>query len=171
MLPVLLLDVDGVLNAVNSPDILTDYISVCAYAEGRRFPILYNPEIVKRLRDWHDKELVEIRWLTTWCDDADRSLAEAIGMPRGLWVEGVSEHRSTRHGWWKSEAARKVVMHNAFRQVFWCDDDLDYALLNGEVEWMRGFDNVTWICPITSAGLTHTHLDIIERKLEKVSVR
>src|SRR5215210_3524238 len=77
--PILLLDVDGVLNAA-CPEL----------PEGWRrgvfkgFELSWDPTITARLREMHDAGRVEIQWLTTWTTDADRLLAEPMGLPRGL---------------------------------------------------------------------------------------
>src|SRR3954447_9533424 len=77
--PILLLDVDGVLNAawVDLPE---------GWARGtfNGFVLTWDPTVTARLRELHDSGRVEIQWLTTWARHADELLAEPMGLPRGL---------------------------------------------------------------------------------------
>src|SRR4028119_1118224 len=56
--PVLLLDVDGVLNALpyTQSDLAVwgDWQHGSAVAEGSRWPITWSPSVVTRLREWHE---------------------------------------------------------------------------------------------------------------------
>src|ERR671921_2514244 len=77
--PILLLDVDGVLNAPRRK-----------LPEGWRqgtfngFRLSWDPTVTARLREMHESGRVEIQWLTTWAENADKLLAEPMGLPRGL---------------------------------------------------------------------------------------
>src|SRR3954467_10311157 len=77
--PILLLDVDGVLNAarLDLPD---------GWQRGtfNGFVLSWDPTAPARLRELHESGRVEIQWLTTWTTNADRLLAEPMGLPRGL---------------------------------------------------------------------------------------
>src|SRR4028118_569789 len=77
--PILLLDVDGVLNAARRE--LRE-----GWERGvfNGFVLSWDPSITARLRELHESGRVEIQWLTTWTTDADRLLAEPMGLPRGL---------------------------------------------------------------------------------------
>jgi hypothetical protein len=44
----------------------------------------WGPTASAGLRALHESGPVEIHWLTTWAGDADRLLAEPMGLPRGL---------------------------------------------------------------------------------------
>jgi hypothetical protein len=77
--PVLLLDVDGVLNAVH-PD-LTEGWRRGTYNGDL---LSWDPTVTARLRQWHEAGRVELQWLTTWTEKADELLAERMGLPRGL---------------------------------------------------------------------------------------
>src|SRR5919205_1383387 len=110
--PILLLDVDGVLNApsVDLPE---------GWRRGtfNGYVLSWDPTITARLRALHESGRVEIQWLTTWTTDADRLLAEPMGLPRGLTVHAREDAAPTgfagplggRSGWWKLAAARAVA--------------------------------------------------------------
>lgn len=86
MPPLLLLDVDGVLNALadDARDLAAWpwWDSGRARAGGRSWPIRWAPAVVDRLRGWHEAGAVELQWLTTWGHDANDELAALLGMPR-----------------------------------------------------------------------------------------
>src|SRR3712207_9460322 len=89
--PILLLDVDGVLNAarVDLPE---------GWERGtlNGYVLAWNPTITKRLRELHESGRVEIQWLTTWTTDAERLLAEPMGLPRGLVTHARADAPPTR---------------------------------------------------------------------------
>src|SRR3954447_18304884 len=108
--PILLLDVDGVLNAarLDLPD---------GWQRGtfNGFVLSWDPTVTARLRELHESGRVEIQWLTTWTTNADRLLAEPMGLPRGLKTHAPVDMAPTgflgplggRSGWWKLVAARE----------------------------------------------------------------
>ena len=162
--PILLLDVDGVLNA-----------ALLELPEGWRrgtfngFLLSWDPTVTARLRELHELGRVEIRWLTTWAEKADELLAEPMGLPRGLRVHGREGVASTGFsgrlrgaaGWWKLDAARKLAEAEPGRRIVWIDDELgDQA--DDVVEWLGAHPHVLGVAPDLFAGLTHEHLDAIE---------
>jgi hypothetical protein len=162
--PVLLLDVDGVLNAVR-PDL----------PEGWRrgtfngYVLSWDPTVVARLREWHESGRVELQWLTTWTQLADRLLAEPMGLPRGLRTHDRDDVLPTgfggrlvgRSGWWKLAAARAVAEAEPDRRIVWIDDDLaDQA--EDTSEWLAAHGQVLVVSPDFGTGLTHAELDRVE---------
>ena len=162
--PVLLLDVDGVLNAVR-PDLPE------GWQRGRfnGYVLSWDPTVAARLRAMHETGRVEIQWLTTWTTKADQLLAEPMGLPRGLRVHDREGFESTgfagrlraASGWWKLDAARELVSSEPGRRIVWIDDDLaDQA--DDLVEWLDANPHVLVVAPDLFTGLTHHHLDEIE---------
>ncbi|MFW3171347.1 HAD domain-containing protein [Geodermatophilus sp. CPCC 206100] len=162
--PILLLDVDGVLNApcVALPE---------GWARGtfNGYVLSWDPTITGRLRAWHESERVEIHWLTTWAADADRLLAGPMGLPRGLRVhvrEGVAPTGflgalDGASGWWKLAAARAVAEAEPERRIVWIDDDLARQAADTG-EWLAAHPHVLVVAPDLFTGLTHEQLDAIE---------
>jgi hypothetical protein len=162
--PILLLDVDGVLNAprFDLPD---------GWQRGRfnGFTLSWDPTVTARLRALHEAGRVEIQWLTTWAGDADRLLAEPMGLPRGLRThvrEGVAPTGFAApfggaSGWWKLAAARAVAEGEPGRRIVWIDDDLADRATDTE-EWLAANAHVLVIAPDTLTGLTHAQLDELE---------
>ncbi|SOE03465.1 HAD domain-containing protein [Blastococcus haudaquaticus] len=167
--PVLLLDVDGVLNAVR-PDL----------PEGWRrgtfngYVLSWDPTVVARLREWHESGRVELQWLTTWTRLADRLLAEPMGLPRGLRTHdreevlptGYGEDRRGLSGWWKLAAARAVAEAEPDRRIVWIDDDLAEQAADTS-EWLAAHGHVLVVAPAFVRGLTHAELDRVEAWLDE----
>jgi hypothetical protein len=162
--PILLLDVDGVLNAprVNLPE---------GWERGtfNGYVLSWDPTVTARLRGLHESGRVEIQWLTTWTTDADRLLAEPMGLPRGLVTHARADSAPTgflgplggRASWWKLAAARAVAEAEPDRRIVWVDDDLaEQAADTGE--WLAAHPHVLVVAPDLFLGLTHAQLDEIE---------
>jgi hypothetical protein len=80
--PVVLLDVDGVLNAIAaSPDQTTwsDWVRASASADGVQWPLLFSPSVLRAVTRW--TEVADVRWLSTWGDHANHELRRAFGLP------------------------------------------------------------------------------------------
>ena len=162
--PILLLDVDGVLNAARRdlPD---------GWERGtfRGFVLSWDPTVTARLRELHESGRVEIQWLTTWTTNADELLAEPMGLPRGLKVHDREDAAPTGYcgpaaglsGWWKLAAAQAVAETEPDRRIIWIDDDLaEQAEDTGE--WLAANPHVLVVAPDLYEGLTHDQLDAIE---------
>jgi len=162
--PMLLLDVDGVLNAPR-------FDLPAGWRRGifMGYVLSWDPTVTARLRELHVSGRVEIRWLTTWAGNADRLLAEPMGLPRGLITyaeEGVGPTGfggsvGGRTGWWKLSIAREVAASEPDRRIVWIDDDLaEQAAETGA--WLAAHPHVLVVAPDLFVGLTHAQLDEIE---------
>lgn len=165
--PLLLLDVDGVLNAVGS----TARHRQSAVFAG--YTLSWDPTVTARLAEWHTGGRVELQWLTTWASNADALLAEPMGLPRGLRVHerpdggGPTGFTGTLAGaprWWKLVAARTVAEENPDRRVVWVDDDLAMQAEDTQA-FLADHPHVLVVAPELATGLTHEHLDDVERWL------
>jgi hypothetical protein len=119
--PVLLLDVDGVLNAVRR-----DLPEGWRRGTYNGYVLSWDPTVVARLRELHESGRVALQWLTTWTERADQLLAEPMGLPGGLRTHsregvlptGFSGELRGLWGWWKLAAARAVA--EAESDGAWC---------------------------------------------------
>src|SRR3954452_11755653 len=110
--PILLLDVDGVLNAAR-----LDLPEGWQRGTYNGFVLSWDPTVTARLRELHESGRVELEWLTTWTENADKLLAEPMGLPRGLRTHSREDSLPTGFegelrgisGWWKLAAARAVA--------------------------------------------------------------
>lgn len=123
--PILLLDVDGVLNCSGEspwPDAKTTWPQVRHEWGASRCRVTTSPRIGDALLSLD----VEIRWLTTWGHDANRRISPRAGLPQRLPVAGVpveSDHGKMR---WKVDVVVDTVKLGRF--VIWVDDDAERQL-------------------------------------------
>ena len=160
--PVLLLNVDGVLNAVTVDPPAGSWTRwERSVVDG--WPILWSPDLTERLLALHETGAVELRWLTTWWDKIG-----VLPFPSGLLVCPVANDEDDYlrsdlgpEVWWKHPVARRIVEREG-RRVVWCDDDLGFD--RDARDWVASEDGrVLGVCPATVPGLTPEHLDRIER--------
>lgn len=167
-----LLDVDGVLNAVRFGRPPQDgwprhakYKHIFGRYEGApmtgeahgAFPIRYSPDLVEALNELAARPEVAMHWLTTWLDEARFGLAPRIGLNGVDWpVLGKDERRLGSPGWWKLAAARAHASEHPGVRIVWIDDDLDDAEAQ---EWVGLMSSrVFAVRPESDVGLTPGHL-------------
>lgn len=183
MTPVILLDVDGVINAVTrKPNTAiwpreywrSDY----AVADGEPWPINWSTHVIEFLTRVHEGGRAEIRWHTTWQHDA-QNLADLVGLPTFPIADapeaprdGVSNGELVaarlRDGlppWWKYGAARRVVIEER-RPLIWVDDDITSELSRRDRDVLASLGPVRFISPDQSTGLVRRHLREIETFLD-----
>jgi len=181
--PLVLLDVDGVLNAVQAwgrSDAWPDWCTGSATADGRSFPITWSPSVVAAVRSW--RELAEVQWLTTWGHDANTSLRHLLELPdlpvAGTYddVDGPAGDRDAdgpAHAsvapaapdrltgrWWKFDVVRRIVHTGGSRRIVWLDDDL--AGQDDVRAWMRQHTSSLLVAPDPRSGLTPAQLEAVE---------
>lgn len=177
--PLLLLDVDGVLNALGRPlpDTWPTWRTGTAVALGRPYVIAYSPDAVRRLLALHETGAAEVQWLTTWGHAANTSLRRLLSMPELAVAATFGAEAPTAGGaaladvtpaapdaltgrWWKFDAVRQLLATWPGRRLVWLDDDLA-----GEPDiaaWTRGQTDALLIAPDPRVGLTPADLDRVE---------
>ena len=164
---VLLLDVDGVLNAV--PVWSTEryaqmpcpwpsgWESFDAEFGGTVYRITYAKDLMEELLDIHESGLAEVRWLTTWGAGANERLAEHFGFPQ-FHVCGEPEYEDR---WWKFPLAQaEAEVHDL---VVWADDDL--AVVEPALRWAKDQPRVLPLVPDPYEGLTPAHIEQVREFL------
>lgn len=154
--PILLLDVDGVLNAMRPPWDDTDR------TKCHGLTIRWAPAAVARLRALHNTGLVEARWCTTWCGFPDQ-LADLQDVLELKLVSAFGKRPASKTwGDLKVEAAIAVLAEG--RRLVWVDDGevdagrrLFPAVAAGEAA-----GRALLVQPESLYGLTAEHLDEIE---------
>lgn len=169
MKPLLLLDIDGVLNAasVNPP---THAWPRDAWRRVRvdGFWLHVAQPVIDFLIGLDGS--AEIRWHTTWQDRA-LHVGEVFGLP----PFGVQEAPEFLHqgetlklgSWWKLPAVWRELATG--RPVIWADDDIDTELTEEQRLSLLAHTNVLRICPDHRTGLCPKHLLHINRFLEQRS--
>ncbi len=181
--PLVLLDVDGVLNAVpyfGRSEAWSDWQVGEAAAAGSRFRITWSPSVVDAVLSW--REVAEVQWLTTWGRDANASLRHLVGLPE-LPVAGTHDEVVAPPGtgdpeagtlaaltpaapdpltgrWWKFDVVRRLVHDDPDRRLVWIDDDL--ARQEDIRAWMRREAQCLLVAPEPSSGLTPAHLESVD---------
>lgn len=118
--PLILLDVDGVINylGANKNSAWKDTKTV----KVREYIIQYSPTVVECINDWGKR--AEIRWLTTWDDNARTALAPKLGLDSFILARDPAKKLE------KWQAALNCHNENPSRPICWVDDHLRYFQLH-----------------------------------------
>jgi hypothetical protein len=178
-IPVWLLDVDGVLNACSKkPDRNVwpkDQWVAGRASDGRReWPILFSRPVADFIRQVHEQGRAEIRWHTTWQQDAS-AVGKLLDLPdfpvqdSPEWGEHISGGHIKRHDdtWWKIGAALRVVEEEK-RPLVWTDDDCNaFSLPRATRERICAAMPTLIVCPSDTAGLSPKNLRVIDEFLKE----
>lgn len=172
--PVWLLDVDGVLNAVTKKPARNvwpadQWLRGEATSTGHTWPILAAQPVVDFIRDVHDQGRAEIRWHTTWQDEAV-AIEKLLNLPT-FPVQDAPEWavhlRGETEEWWKLGAVRRVVTEER-RPLVWTDDDADrFQVPAADRALLASATPSLVLCPSPYTGLTPKHLRKIDQFLKE----
>ena len=165
--PVWLLDIDGVVNALARGPVRgswapNDWVQTVIHAEVpghglMALPILAARPVLDFVTDVVRSGAAEVRWHSTWRGAAVTDFAPALGLPP-IPISVAPEWIDRPHaGWWKLPAAQRVVA--AGRRLVWTDDDL--RVLGGDVGGLDVHSDALLIGPEPNGGLTADDLDRI----------
>jgi hypothetical protein len=165
--PVWLLDIDGVVNAVSTVPVesvwpadtwLQRIVPADIPELGRMvLPILAARPVLDFVRRVVDAGAAEVHWHSTWREAAVSDLAPALGLP-AIPVSVAPEWTQRPVGmWWKLPAAQRVVASG--RRLVWTDDDI--AMFAPELDEFAGRDDALLIAPGRDTGLAPDELDRI----------
>lgn len=181
--PVLLLDIDGVLNAMSHkppthawPKEVWKSGSVRA-ADGVNYPMLWSEPVITWLTNLHTSGAVEIRWHTTWQHDA-LNVGELMGLPEFGVQEAPEYEQATVNGsalaakliaacmpgWWKYPAAERVVTEEK-RRLIWIDDDIDYQVSHSARQALKSVHRLLLVCPSQQTGIMAKHMIKVEASI------
>ena len=156
------LDVDGVINAIPQQGEEWKYESFRAKALNGEFLITFAPELMTFIRFMHESGIVEVRWLTTWGDEANTELCERLGLPQ-FEVAALRNHGDR---WWKWVYLADWADANPDTPFIWTDDDIHYD--HTAMSWLDHLEAkekrpLLSISPETTVGLTRDHMAQIAR--------
>lgn len=150
--PVLALDIDGVLGPVGrrrgeAYEVLPGV--------GWQGSIAYVPTIIDRIARLHASGCVEVQWLTSWEDEANEAWAQV-----GFGPFRTLRSRDVPSGirWWKAEHVRRLLADG--RRVIWIDDEIgDHVGLARQNPQPK---RLHLVCPPPHIGVTHADLDGVD---------
>ena len=169
-LPLLLLDIDGVLNAYQYRPAETetkrgDYTDLNEYSIGtdigRTFRFWTSPTLIAEINDLHNSGKVEIAWLTTWTHQANRHVSPALGLPYLPVFADCGGRLSDYH--WKSRAA--VDAAQLGRPIIWIDD-AEITPHDRATYRTTGTPHLL-IAPDAERGLTRTDMEKVRAFIEQ----
>ncbi|MBF9129500.1 hypothetical protein I0C86_11055 [Plantactinospora sp. S1510] len=174
--PVWLLDIDGVLNAVTKtpdPNVWPlDRWSRGEASDGEtEWPILFARPVADFLRQVHEEGRAEIRWHTTWQQEAGAvgKLLDLPAFPVQPSPEWAVQLRGETEEWWKIGAALRVAEAEG-RSLVWTDDDAGSRHLRRRVRArLTSVVPCLIVVPSPRAGLTPKHLRKIDAFLTRVA--
>ena len=180
MKPVLLLDIDGVVNAT-SRELPRHVWPTLAWGQhtyttpqGVTFELLWSRPAVEYLGSLHTSGRVEIRWHSTW-QESSLEFARIVGLPE---FEVASAPEFLANGplfakqqilagkptWWKFPAAERVLVEEG-RPLIWIDDDLFWHVPRKQRSYLGDLGRVLLLCPDSQTGLIRKHMRSIEETL------
>lgn len=156
----ILMDVDGVLNDFHEPSNPT----YTTFEAENGFQIAYDETILERIVNLHTKGVAEVKWLTTWCHDANNMLRETFGFAEDLEVVGYSLWKKplSWDRWWKLDATYKYGLQHPAEFIIWIDDELKHH--TQAMDFVHNDPRMLAISPYPS--LNHNDLDTLEEWIE-----
>ena len=130
-IPIWFLDVDGVVNALARPAPI-GYQITTANTMGRGWRIAFSREVIDFINRVNREGLAEVRWLTTWEQDAHRELAPAVGLDTFPAYDDPQEIESPM-SWWKGTIVVDELLDHG-RPFIWTDDDIDMETIEAFAE-------------------------------------
>lgn len=154
MKPLLLIDVDGVLNPLGRPTI--DFRRYRCHLGHEVYTVHLNPRHGARLLELALMTGSELVWATTWEEYANEWIAPRLGLPR-LPVIHVSEDKGSELG--EMFKTPHVASYVQGRPFVWFDD----CVFKPDGDYLRDHPDVGDFLLIQVdpySGLTREHLDI-----------
>ncbi|MEO3799475.1 HAD domain-containing protein [Nonomuraea sp. B1E8] len=159
MKPLLLLDVDGVLNPMGRPT--PGYRRYRCTIGGEVYTVHLNPRHGRRLLDLAIATGSELAWATTWEQHANDWIAPRIGLP-SLPVIPLTTDPPSEHG--EMFKTPHVAAYAGRRPFVWFDDQV-WAEDENYLRVRQGLTDFLLIHVDPMRGLTSRHLGMAEEWL------
>lgn len=182
-IPVLLLDIDGVLNAMSKQLQIRHWKAEYWHRgsvrarDGIDYPMTWAQPVVDWINALDRVRAVEIRWHTTWQYEALKvgglmGLNEFAVQDCPEYVEYETNgsalaarlHSLCMPRWWKYPAVERVVTDEK-RRVIWIDDDINDEISKGARRALGQVHPVKLVCPASGTGLRLLDMAEVETTL------
>jgi len=160
--PLILLDVDGVLNALHQDTSVLEWKFLPTFKVGP-FDMNLSQEMADALMSLD----ADIEWLTTWCmrdDEVNPNIGRALGWPKLPCHPdpGTGLRKMSFRSWWKQHAVDKIRAEQPDRPIIWIDDDLGGKIAENGGEQFDVKNNIFMVAPDTLMGLTPGDIERIK---------
>jgi hypothetical protein len=167
-IPVLLLDIDGVVNIVGAQMNIPLKWKVVKSATLNQYPFSWAPAVVEKLNHWADTKQAEIRWLTTWDNNARTIVGPALGLREFYLARDPALQLS------KLIAATRIAKNEPDRPIVWIDDDMSRIFGNPNdidiIKYWVARKNTLLVETDPLQGLVDSDLKMVEEFLGKYAV-
>ena len=161
MKPLVIIDFDGVFNAVAQQHWQKAWKDMKEISfidrRGYKIPVTFSPTLVEFFNILSN--VADIEWLTTWKRDTE-DLPAQIGINRFPWHDELRKGPPWGSEWWKFEVVQKIAAENPGRKVLWIDDEIPAESWKEEQEFIQKQGWAT-IVPREDTGLTPDHCESI----------
>ena len=158
--PLIFFDVDGTLTADRQQmfpfDYSYDYETYTVHTMGRSYPMLCRPDVLAAVNA--ASEMVEVRWLTMWGQNAANDFAPAVGLKHfevSDRFQGAGYPDAGRWSlrWWKVIAILLEQELHPGRALIWLDNAISPDLHDQMIASQLTPSTLSWIQPKSTRGL------------------
>lgn len=161
MKPLVIIDFDGVLNAVAQQHWQKAWkdMKEIVFIDrlGYKIPVNFSPTLV----DFFNilSNVADIEWLTTWKRDTELMPAQ-LGINPFPWHDEIRKGPPWGAEWWKFDVVQKIAAENPGRKVLWIDDEIPTLDWKDEQVFIKKHGWAA-IMPREDTGLTPAHCELI----------
>ena len=171
-LPIIALDVDGVISPLGGQDHFPEAALVAWNADdliqaksSEAFGLYAVKPVLDFLSTVHNDGRAAIHWHTSWRTRAPKILAPDFKLPEWPLLNDNGAYHSSK-GWWKLDTIEATISEG--HRVIWLDDDVSDAVNSGEIGLeLTSNKNLHIVSPDVMVGLTQTDLNSIDVKLKE----
>jgi hypothetical protein len=155
--PVILLDVDGVINIIGTGKIWGDIQTKKVATNGEFNDVRYSPSMIDSINKWNAR--ADIKWLTNWNEEAKLSLSPALGLYQ-FKMARTSDHYES-----KTETANRIAKEVGDKTLMiWIDSAIESLADTPGMKKMYARPNTLLISP--DWGLSRDEVNLVDECLE-----
>lgn len=155
--PVILLDVDGVVNIVGTGKIWGDIQTKKVATNGEFNDVRYSPSMIDSINKWNVR--ADVKWLTNWNEEAKLSLSPALGLYQ-FKMARTSDHYES-----KIETANRIAKEVGDKTLMiWIDSEIESLADTPGMKKMYARPNTLLISP--EWGLSRDEVNLVDECLE-----